>query len=365
MKRLPKILITIFLSIFILQMVCLIFLLAIPKETQAADDVKFNPQVSIPDSKFQRVECPQGMSEEDCEKLKYTITGKTIGEYIQAIYNYAIGIVGILAAVVLMFGGVIWLTAGGSQEKVKEAKAWIGASLSGLVLLLGSYMILSTINPDLVSFKEIAPPPISAMGCCEKMKDGGACSSSATEDKCESGWREGSSSCINNKCLTQGWVYTWEKTDDCSKLERINYGDNYCSDIKKPVDYNENDYRCCGKLINSDETQKATSPSEPAYNEDGTAKKFCCQADLDIVGGKDKSVCAFYQYSNTVGIGEKKQWIMDEEVCRNLPLLIDRVNRASQGTTARKTIVTFIEVSDTGGCEWNELEASGKCVVKE
>ena len=180
-KRLPKILTIFFFSIFILQMVCLIFLLTIPQETQAVDDVKFNPQVSIPDSKFQRVECPQGMSEEDCEKLKYTITGKTIGEYIQAIYNYAIGIVGILAAVVLMFGGVIWLTAGGNQEKVKEAKAWIGASLSGLVLLLGSYMILNTINPDLVSFKEISPKTVSEYRgtvvddgiCCEYTDENG------------------------------------------------------------------------------------------------------------------------------------------------------------------------------------------------
>lgn len=138
-------------------MVYLIIPLTIPKKIQAADDVKFNPQVSIPDSQFQRVECPPGTSKEKCEELKYTITGKTIGEYIQAIYNYAIGIVGILAAVVLMFGGVIWLTAGGSPERVKEAKAWIGASISGLILVLCSYMILNTINPDLVSFKEIAP----------------------------------------------------------------------------------------------------------------------------------------------------------------------------------------------------------------
>ena len=144
MKRLPKILITIFLSIFTLQMVCLILLLTIPEKTQAAD-VKFTPQVTIPgaDSKpaFE----------------KGVATAPSIAKYIKAIYNYAIGIVGILAAVVLMFGGVIWLTAGGNQEKVKEAKAWIGASLSGLVLVLCSYMILNTINPDLVSFKEIEP----------------------------------------------------------------------------------------------------------------------------------------------------------------------------------------------------------------
>jgi hypothetical protein len=79
-----------------------------------------------------------------------------ISEYIAAIYKYAISIVGILAAVVLMFGGLLWLTAGGNATRVGEAKAWIGASLTGLVIALTSYSILYQINPDLVSIKSIS-----------------------------------------------------------------------------------------------------------------------------------------------------------------------------------------------------------------
>jgi len=78
-----------------------------------------------------------------------------IGEYIAGIYQYAIGIVGILSAVVLMFGGIIWLTAGGSATQISEAKAWIGASLTGLVIALTSYMILYLINPNLTIFKPL------------------------------------------------------------------------------------------------------------------------------------------------------------------------------------------------------------------
>jgi hypothetical protein len=308
MKRLPKIFLIFFLSVFILQMVCLIFLLTIPEKTQAADDVKFNPQVSIPDSKFQRVECPQGMSEEDCEKLKYTITGKTIGEYIQAIYNYAIGIVGILAAVVLMFGGVIWLTAGGSQEKVKEAKAWIGASISGLVLLLCSYMILNTINPDLVSFKEISPKTVSEYRgtvvddgvCCEYTDaDGKINSTRVSPAICVSQYEgtsypdkieEPGSGCLTsaekdlkinerrnelidapcetyrfpNQCNTYGagrcrWesdyydmqdhgkcltVYKWEQTNDCSNLGK---GVINYGDSYCVIAKPGDGYKCCGK----------------------------------------------------------------------------------------------------------------------
>ncbi|MEA3463692.1 MAG: pilin [Patescibacteria group bacterium] len=135
LKAIPKILIIIFLLVFILQLASLIFLLAVPEPSQAVDPLEL--QVKIGDTK----------------KITFDKTTAPIAEYIKAIYKYAIGIVGILAAVVLMFGGVLWLTAGGNTERVTNAKSWIGASLTGLVLALCSYMILATINPGLVDFR--------------------------------------------------------------------------------------------------------------------------------------------------------------------------------------------------------------------
>ncbi|MEA3398485.1 MAG: pilin [Patescibacteria group bacterium] len=78
-----------------------------------------------------------------------------IGEHIANIYKYAIGIVGILATVVMMIGGIMWVVAGGNATRIGEAKAWIGAALTGLVLALTSYVILYQINPDLTQFKPI------------------------------------------------------------------------------------------------------------------------------------------------------------------------------------------------------------------
>ncbi len=78
-----------------------------------------------------------------------------IGEYIAAIYKYLIGIVGIIAVLVMMLGGVVWMTAGGSASRIGEAKSWISASLTGLILVLSSYTILYYINPQLVSLKAI------------------------------------------------------------------------------------------------------------------------------------------------------------------------------------------------------------------
>lgn len=78
-----------------------------------------------------------------------------IGQYITAIYNYGIGIAGILAAIVLMAGGVLWLISGGDSSKITQAKELIGGSITGLIVLMTSYVLLIQINPDLVNFKPV------------------------------------------------------------------------------------------------------------------------------------------------------------------------------------------------------------------
>lgn len=107
-----------------------------------------------------------------------TFDGTTapIAKYIESVYKYAIGAVAILAAVVMIIGGAVWMTAAGSQTRIGEAKQWITGALIGLVLSLCSFMILQTVNPDLVAFKPIAvtqvKPPTGAatqqkiLGCC-------------------------------------------------------------------------------------------------------------------------------------------------------------------------------------------------------
>lgn len=113
-----------------------LFFIALAPSVFAAD-ITFTPQISIP-----------GVS---AGKISPT----SIGSYIIAIYKYAIGIVGILATVVMMIGGIIWLTAGGNSTRIEDAKSWISASLTGLIIALCSFLILSTVNPALTTFKPI------------------------------------------------------------------------------------------------------------------------------------------------------------------------------------------------------------------
>ncbi|MCX6794472.1 MAG: pilin [Candidatus Falkowbacteria bacterium] len=79
-----------------------------------------------------------------------------ISEYIIAIYNYGLSVAGILAAIVLMAGGVLWLVSGGDASKVTQAKELITGSVIGLVILASSYVLLIQVNPNLVKFKPIS-----------------------------------------------------------------------------------------------------------------------------------------------------------------------------------------------------------------
>jgi len=135
----------------------------LPDPVHAQSNVEYRLETGIPgSSEFERGE-------------DVTFSGDTLGKYIRAIYNYSLGIVGILAAVVLMIGGVIWLTAGGNVNRVETAKQWIGGALIGLVLMLTSYMLLYQINPELVAFPELEIDQVdlgeisldSDFGCCQ------------------------------------------------------------------------------------------------------------------------------------------------------------------------------------------------------
>jgi len=141
----------------------LAFALAGPTKAATLNDVNFVPQVSVPNSQFQA-------------GVTYTMKEpslKPLGEYIIAIFNYGLAIVGILAAIILMAGGLIWLTSGGSSSKVGQAKELMLGSIVGLLILVVSWVILNTINPELVNFRTTAIPSVEKVvyGCCQSSEE--------------------------------------------------------------------------------------------------------------------------------------------------------------------------------------------------
>ncbi|MDD4333313.1 MAG: D-alanyl-D-alanine carboxypeptidase family protein [Patescibacteria group bacterium] len=113
------------------------------------------PKLTIPDLQIKIPTIKFTETDLQCANDQKKLCIPWIGEYIAGIYKYAIGIVGILAAVVLMWGGIVWLTAGGNQQRIGDAKSWITASISGLIIALSSYLILYQINPALVNYQPL------------------------------------------------------------------------------------------------------------------------------------------------------------------------------------------------------------------
>ena len=74
------------------------------------------------------------------------------GPLVGRFYTIALGLAAAAALGVLIYGAILWIVSGAVSSK-KEAMEWISGAVWGLVLLLGAYLILYTINPDLVKLK--------------------------------------------------------------------------------------------------------------------------------------------------------------------------------------------------------------------
>ncbi|HRY36578.1 MAG TPA: pilin [Candidatus Magasanikbacteria bacterium] len=76
-----------------------------------------------------------------------------IGDYIKTIYNYALVILGILAAVMIIVAGIQYVGSAGSQEMIGSAKKKIVGAVIGLALAYMSYTVLGMINPNTINLR--------------------------------------------------------------------------------------------------------------------------------------------------------------------------------------------------------------------
>ena len=91
--------------------------------------------------------------------------GNLLVSYIKYFYKFFVGIAGIIAVFMIMFGGVQWLFSGGNPAKITSAKETIFGAVAGLFIALGSYVLLIQINPQLVKFNLTISPVDLAAAC--------------------------------------------------------------------------------------------------------------------------------------------------------------------------------------------------------
>ena len=71
--------------------------------------------------------------------------------YLSNLYIYFLAFVGISALFAITLGGVLYIFAGANIGEVEKAKSWITNAIWGIILAALSYLLLFTINPDLVA----------------------------------------------------------------------------------------------------------------------------------------------------------------------------------------------------------------------
>jgi hypothetical protein len=91
------------------------------------------------------------------------MTTKTaLPDYLRYVFTFAIIISGLVAFGAMIYGGFLYLTSAGDPSKLSNAKDQVIASFLGLIIILSSFLILNTINPQLVLPTEPLLEPASA-----------------------------------------------------------------------------------------------------------------------------------------------------------------------------------------------------------
>ncbi len=86
----------------------------------------------------------------------YIDVTKGMGNYINMIIRLVLGLIGVLAVFMIIVGGIEYMSTVSLGEK-EGARTRITNALFGLLLALASYILLNTINPNLVSLKVAIP----------------------------------------------------------------------------------------------------------------------------------------------------------------------------------------------------------------
>ncbi len=205
-----------------------------------------------------------------------------IGIYIIMLYKYGLSIVGALVVIVMMIAGVIYLTAGGNITQVTTAKTFIKNALTGLVLLLTSYLLFITINPELVQFK---PLSIKQVKNVPEVKEAEYSCSQHNNNitNCKSAQSKG--------CVYEGYTCRKRCADrnisNCKTDNKCTYIDGNCKDITTAVTEHQQKSGLtadCDKYnsgINDETGCKADRNCDYAKNT-GCA---CCMYTPDFIAG--------------------------------------------------------------------------------
>lgn len=137
------------------------------------------------------VQCPTGTKNEGTEMQNYAQcnmdtevvgeggTNNTLWETVNTVINVILGVIGILAVIMIIYGGFKMVTSAGAADKVKSGKETILYGVVGLVIALLAFAIVNfvlnsffTDNPQGSGGGNAVTGKEASKAECDKTKDG-------------------------------------------------------------------------------------------------------------------------------------------------------------------------------------------------
>lgn len=69
------------------------------------------------------------------------LTSKPLPQLVGSFIAAALGLLGVVLVVLVVYAGFIWMTAQGNDEKIKKAKGMITSAVIGMIIIFAAYAI--------------------------------------------------------------------------------------------------------------------------------------------------------------------------------------------------------------------------------
>ncbi|NIQ00431.1 MAG: hypothetical protein GWM98_08350 [Nitrospinaceae bacterium] len=118
----------------------------------------------------------------------------SFANYLAGVFNLALGVAIVLAIIVLVIAGIQYIGGASNEAVRKDARDRIWGAIIGLLIALGSFLLLQTINPD-ISSTTVSPPSVNPTPVTPIPFGGGGAPATQYCFEYEDGFGNSSSSC--------------------------------------------------------------------------------------------------------------------------------------------------------------------------
>jgi len=77
------------------------------------------------------------------EELPNPLGNVTMITIIARVIKFVLGIVGVLALIMIIYGGILWMTSGGNVDQVKKGRNTLVWAILGLAIVFFAYSIVT------------------------------------------------------------------------------------------------------------------------------------------------------------------------------------------------------------------------------